>query len=71
MFGYLNMKVDLNDVITDEVVKVAWMNREQIKESFDANMFMYILEYFFMKVDKKQVVDKPLFEREACDDKQK
>lgn len=37
---------------TDEVVQVAWMNREQIKELFDANMFVDTLEYFFTEVDK-------------------
>lgn len=38
---------------TDEVAQVAWMNREQIKELFDANMFVDTLEYFFTEVDKK------------------
>ena len=36
----------------DEVAQVAWMNREQIKELFDANMFVDTLEYFFTEVDK-------------------
>ena len=46
-------KVDLSNATTDEVAQVAWMNREQIKELFDANMFVDTLEYFFMEVDKK------------------
>ena len=29
------------------------MNREQIKELFDANMFVDTLEYFFTEVDKQ------------------
>jgi len=29
------------------------MKREQIKELFDANMFVDALEYFFTEVDKK------------------
>jgi len=40
------------NVATDEVTQVAWMNREQIKELFDANMFVDTLEYFFTEVDK-------------------
>ena len=39
---------------TDEVAQVAWMNREQIKELFDANMFVETLEYFFTEVDKER-----------------
>ena len=46
-------KVDLSNATTDEVAQVAWMNREQIKELFDANMFVDTLEYFFTEVDKK------------------
>lgn len=42
---------------TDEVAQVAWMNREQIKELFDANMFVETLEYFFTEVDKKWLVN--------------
>ena len=45
-------EVDLSNATTDEVVQVAWMNREQIKELFDANMFVDTLEYFFTEVDK-------------------
>ena len=45
-------KVDLSNATTDEVAQVAWMNREQIKELFDANMFVDTLEYFFTEVDK-------------------
>ena len=29
-------EVDLGNATTDEVAQVAWMNREQIKELFDA-----------------------------------
>ena len=39
---------------TDEVAQVAWMNRGQIKELFDADMFVETLEYFFTKVDKER-----------------
>ena len=46
-------EVDLSNATTDEVAQVAWMNREQIKELFDANMFVDTLEYFFTEVDKK------------------
>ena len=45
-------EVDLGNATTDEVAQVAWMNREQIKELFDANMFVDTLEYFFTEVDK-------------------
>ena len=45
-------EVDLGNATTDEVAQVAWMNREQIKELFDANMFVETLEYFFTEVDK-------------------
>ena len=40
---------------TDEVAQVAWMNRTQIKELFDANMFVDTLEYFFAEVDKEGI----------------
>ena len=33
-------EVDLGNATTDEVTQVAWMNREQIKELFDANMLV-------------------------------
>jgi len=33
-------EVDLSNATTDEVAQVAWMNRSQIKELFDANMFV-------------------------------
>ena len=46
-------EVDLGDATTDEVEQVIWMNREQIKELFDANLFVNTLEYFFTDVDKK------------------
>ena len=45
-------EVDLSNATTDEVAQVAWMNRSQIKELFDANMFVETLEYFFSEVDK-------------------
>ena len=43
---------DLSNATTDEVAQVSWMGRSQIKELFDANMFVDILEYFFTEVDK-------------------
>ena len=46
-------EVDLSNATTDEVAQVAWMNREQIKELFDANMFVETLEYFFTEVEKE------------------
>ena len=46
-------EVDLGNATTDEVAQVAWMNLEQIKELFDANMFVDTLEYFFTEVDKQ------------------
>ena len=51
LFDY-DGEVDLGNATTDEVAQVAWMNREQIKELFDANMFVETLEYFFTEVDK-------------------
>ncbi len=51
LFDY-DGEVDLDNATTDEVAQVAWMNREQIKELFDANMFVDTLEYFFTEVDK-------------------
>ena len=45
--------VDLSNATTDEVAQVAWMNRSQIKELFDANMFVDTLEYFFTEVEKE------------------
>lgn len=45
-------EVDLGNATTDEVVRVAWMNRSQIKELLDADMFVDTLEYFFTEVDK-------------------
>ena len=47
-------EVDLSNSTTDEVAQVDWMNREQIKELFDANMFVNTLEYFFTEVDKEK-----------------
>ena len=48
-------EVDLSNATTDEVAQAAWMNREQIKELFDANMFVDTLEYFFAEVDKEGI----------------
>ena len=45
--------VDLGIASSDVVAQVAWMNREQINELFDANMFVDTLEYFFTEVDKQ------------------
>lgn len=49
---YKAVKNAMENQITDEVAQVAWMNRNQIKELFDANMFVDTLEYFFTEVDK-------------------
>lgn len=46
-------EVDLGNATMDEVAQVAWMNREQIKELFEHNMFVDTLEYFFTEVDKQ------------------
>ena len=46
-------EVDLSNATTDEVAQVAWMDRRQIKELFDADMFVDTLEYFFTEVDKR------------------
>ena len=51
LFEY-DREVDLGNATTGEVAQVAWMNRKQIKELFDANMFVDTLEYFFTEVDK-------------------
>ena len=45
-------EVDLGNATTDEVAQVAWMDRKQIKELLDADMFVDTLEYFFTEVDK-------------------
>ena len=55
LFDY-DGEVDLGNATTDEVAQVAWMNREQIKELSDANMFVDTLEYFFTKVDKPEQI---------------
>ena len=47
-------EVDLSNATTDEVAQVAWMDRSQIKELFDANMFVETLEYFFTEVEKEE-----------------
>ena len=52
LFDY-DGEVDLGNATTDEVAQVAWMNREQIKELFEHNMFVDTLEYFFTEVDKQ------------------
>ena len=52
LFEY-DREVDLGNATTGEVAQVAWMNRKQIKELFDANMFVDTLEYFFTEVDKQ------------------
>ena len=54
LFGY-DGEVDLSNATTDEVAQVAWMNRSQIKELFDADMFVDKLEYFFAEVDKEGI----------------
>ena len=46
-------KVDLGNATTDEVAQVTWMNREQIEELFEHNMFVETLKYFFTEVDKQ------------------
>ena len=46
-------EVDLSNATTDEVAQVAWMDRRQIKELFDADMFVDTLEYFFTEVEKE------------------
>lgn len=53
LFDY-DGEVDLGNATTDEVAQVAWMNREQIKELFEHNMFVETLEYFFTEVDKER-----------------
>jgi 8-oxo-dGTP diphosphatase len=52
LFDY-DGEVDLGNATTDEVAQVAWMNRKQIKELFEHNMFVDTLEYFFTEVDKQ------------------
>ena len=47
-------EVDLSNATTDEVAQVAWMNREQIKELFEQEVFVGTLEYFFTEVDKER-----------------
>lgn len=46
-------EVDLGNAATDEVAQVTWMNREQIKELFEHNMFVEMMEYFYTEVDKQ------------------
>lgn len=46
-------EVDLDNATTDEVAQAAWMNREQIKELFEQNVFVGTLEYFFTEVDRQ------------------
>ena len=40
---------------SSDLAQVAWMNRSQIKELFDANMFVDTLEYFFTEVEKETI----------------
>ena len=47
-------EVDLGNATTDEVAQAAWMNREQIKELFEQEVFVGTLEYFFTEVDKER-----------------
>ena len=47
-------EVDLSNATTDEVAQVTWMNRSQIKELFEHNMFVETLRYFFAEVDKER-----------------
>ena len=53
LFNY-DGEVDLNNTTTDEVAQVAWMDRSQIKELLEHNMFVKTLEYFFTDVDKER-----------------
>ena len=53
LFDY-DGEVDLGNATTDEVAQVAWMNREQIKELFEQEVFVGTLEYFFTEVDKER-----------------
>ena len=46
-------KIDLGNATTDEAAQAVWMNRSQMKELFDANMFVDTLKYFFTEVDKQ------------------
>ena len=52
LFDYYG-EFDLGNATTGEVAQVAWMNRSQIKELFDTDMFVETLEYFFTEVDKQ------------------
>lgn len=52
LFEYYG-EVDLGNATIDEVTQVTWMNREQIRELFEHNMFVETLEYFFTEVDKQ------------------
>ena len=47
----LKGEVNLSDATTDEVVQVAWMNREQIKDLKEQKILVGTLEYFFTEVD--------------------
>lgn len=50
LFKY-DREVDLSNATTDEVAQIAWMDRKQIKELFNADIFVDTLEYFFTEVD--------------------
>lgn len=45
--------VDGSVIKGEDSLQVAWMGRSQIKELFDANMFVDTLEYFFTEVEKE------------------
>lgn len=45
-------EVLLSNATTDEVEKVEWMNREQIKALFEQGKLVDTLNYFFKEVDK-------------------
>lgn len=46
-------EINLSNATTDEVAQVLWMDRSQIKELIDANMFVKTLEYFLREWIKK------------------
>lgn len=52
LFNY-DGEVNLINATTDEVAQVSWVNRNQIKELFNTNMFLETLKYFFTEVDKQ------------------
>lgn len=48
-------EANLSNATTDEVAQVTWMNKAQIKELFERNMFVKTLEYFFTEIDNSSV----------------